>query len=468
MPRIIIDISSLAHWLGPPAGISRCQRIYAKYALLNFPGDVLFTIYDPRLRQFRALSDRWAGEVIEGTARTDMTMMPDPSGMRSRTVDKVPELLREPFWWVTRLRRKSLSLLEQWRLKMSSPWARSIVQHIQSPLITRKYRRGYYAPDGSRIDWPPIDVLAGPPLVLEPTDTTIAMQYDWLDTNIEVLAEMRAAAGSRHVVLCHDIIPLQTPEWFSPDDVAIFNAYYDRAFAIADRVIFTSRRTAADVAEYCRSIGVTIADHRIVPMGSDALAQPAEDTALPERLAPGKFALFVSTVEPRKNHRLLVDAWRRLIADGTIDATGFKLVLVGRKGWMMAEFFAELQSDAGLRASVYHLSNVDDAALSTLYRHAAFCVYPAKFEGFGLPPVEALAFGKALIVSNAGPMPEVVGDFAVLIDPDDVDAWTGKIREWIRDPSERERFAARATGEYKPVTWDASAKAFFEAALSQP
>ena len=97
-----------------------------------------------------------------------------------------------------------------------------------------------------------------------------------------------------------------------------------------------------------------------------------------------------------------------------------------------------------------HLSGVNDAMLSRLYGDAAFCVYPPKFEGFGLPPVEALALGKALIVSNAGPMPEVVGDFALCLDPDDIDAWTAKLREWISGSPERERFAVRARSAHQP------------------
>ena len=342
LPRIIIDISSLARWQGPPAGISRCQNIYAEFARRNLP-QAIFTIYDPRRRQFRVLSERWAGAVLDGTARLDMSMMPDASGLRSRTIDRIPEPLREPFWWVSQLRRKSLFQLEQWRLGTASPGMRSFLERSQSLLITSKYRRLFHSMDGSRIDRPAIDEVAGDALELARSDTTVAMQYDWLDTNIGVLARMRQAAGSRHVVLCHDIIPLQSPQWFSSADVTIFKAYYDQAFELADRMIFTSRRTASDAADYCRAAGLGIADHRIVPMGSDALVPPAPDVALPEGLTSGRFALFVSTIEPRKNHQLLVDAWLRLVADGTVAATGFKLVLVGRQGWMMDAFFDRLK-----------------------------------------------------------------------------------------------------------------------------
>jgi glycosyltransferase involved in cell wall biosynthesis len=133
----------------------------------------------------------------------------------------------------------------------------------------------------------------------------------------------------------------------------------------------------------------------------------------------------------------------------------------------MDDFVAELNGDPELKQSLLHLSGIDDAALSKLYADAGFCVYPPKFEGFGLPPIEALAAGKALIVSNAGPIPEVVGDFALCLDPDDLEAWTTHLRDWINGSPERERYARRARENYRPLGWDESARMFFDAAMSR-
>ena len=121
-----------------------------------------------------------------------------------------------------------------------------------------------------------------------------------------------------------------------------------------------------------------------------------------------------------------------------------------------------------LKESVIHLENVDDARLARLYMDAGFCLYPPKFEGFGLPIVEALSYGKALIVANAGPMPEIAGDFAIALDPDSSQAWAEAIGKWIENPEERNAWARRAAEEYRPLTWDQSARLFFEKVMEAP
>lgn len=88
------------------------------------------------------------------------------------------------------------------------------------------------------------------------------------------------------------------------------------------------------------------------------------------------------------------------------------------------------------------------------------------YEGYGLPPIEALARGKALIASTGGPIPELVGDFAVCLDPHDTKAWEGRMRDWMSGADEPARLAARAARDYRAVTWEESARLLFDAALS--
>jgi glycosyltransferase involved in cell wall biosynthesis len=461
LSRLVIDITTLARWRGPPVGIPRCQLRYAQAAHALYP-DTVFTIFDPRMRAFRVLSQDWADKVLAGQAKVDMTLMPDPTGLSPRSIDRVPAWLRRPYAWTTRFRRTLAAAIEQGRIAADSPaWLRKLADRA----TPRKYRPLLVAPDGARVDWPTLDRMAGTPLRLQPGDVTVAMQYDWLDTGLGVATALRDAARARHVVLCHDIIPLQFPQWYSADEVRVFRAYWAHAFAHADRLVFTSRRTAEDAAAWCAGEGIAMAGHCVVPMGADAVGAAPASVPLPAGLAADRFALYVSTVEPRKNHRMLVEAWRHLVRDRTVAATGFRLVFVGRHGWMTDEVLAEIGADPALAASIQHLSGVEDDLLARLYADAAFCLYPAKFEGFGLPPVEALAHGKALIASSAGPIPEIVGGFAVCLDPDDRPAWETRMRAWMTGSPERDAVAARAKESYRALTWDEAARRFLAAVL---
>ncbi len=465
MPRLIIDLTSLAQAAGNPVGIARCQYQYAAYARRSLP-DAVFTVFDPRMRTHRPIRDERVDDVIEGRARLFPGFAKLPWDMKRRGVDRIPAFLHEPFFWLTKWRRKLLLWLERRRLGAADAVARERLRGWQDRLMSAKARPLYHGRDGERVDVLGFDQLCGPALVLGPGDVTFGIQSDWTHTDIVAIAESRDRTGSHHVVLCHDIIPILFPQWYSDHDVATFTRYYDKALAAADRVVFTSRRTLEDATAHCARIGVSMRDTVVVPLGSDPFVPRGAPVPLPSGLEPGKYAMFVSTIEPRKNHRLLLEAWRRLVAEGTIAATGYRLVFVGRPGWKMGTFLEDMKADAGLAGTALHLSGIDDATLATLYRDAGFCVYPPIYEGFGLPPVEALQYGKALIASSGGPMPEVVGDFAVCIDPADVDAWTAKLREWVTGSPERDGYAARAASDYRAVTWEESARRFFDAATA--
>ena len=209
------------------------------------------------------------------------------------------------------------------------------------------------------------------------------------------------------------------------------------AFPIADLVIFGAHRIKSDVEAYCRTAGNSrCARPRVTPFGSDAV-RPRGATANP--LRPGNrarpvYAMLVSTIEPRKGHELLYRVWKRLLADGIPQARNFKLIFVGRPGWMVEHLLREIAADRDLGDTLKIFSFAADDELAALYANAAFCVYPSLYEGYGLPVVEAFSYGKAVIASTGGAIPEVVGEFSPCLDPKDEESWYRTLRSWIEDP----------------------------------
>ena len=464
MSTLYLDLTSLAQWRGPVVGILRVQQLYAQFAKANID-DVVFTLFDPRDSKTKTMPPRMAEGIIDGTVRVYLDMLPAKRGNRRRTADRLPVTLQGPYWWITRFRRMLLLRLEALRIGASSNRARQIWTSLQAPLLkSRRMQRIFLNDDGSRIDIPSLDQVCTSPVTLSAGDVTVAVQNDWSHTEVEALLAARDRAGSRHVVLCHDIIPIKFPEWYSKEDVEVFERYHDAVFERADRMVFTTQNTYRDANDHCARRGMRMAPHSVVPLGSDLFQGSAG--GLPPGLEVGNFALYVSTIEPRKNHAMLLEAWRRLLRDGTVAASGFKLVFVGRVGWMVDDLVHELGTDPELKGSVVHLTGIDDETLGALYRDASFCLYPSLYEGYGLPPVEALQRGKALIVSTGGSLPEVVGDFAVLLDPMDLSAWTDRMRAWLKGAPERSEIADRARRDYRPVTWEESARRLLQAPLS--
>ena len=263
-------------------------------------------------------------------------------------------------------------------------------------------------------------------------------------------------------MLYYDIIPLLYPAFYFSSVVTAFREFLHVMVPIADLVIVTSKRVELDLKNYCKVSGLGVPKTRIVELGADLpAAEVATNGTLPGGLQPGRYALFVSTIEPRKGHRLLFSVWKRLLAEGVPQAQGFKLVFVGRRGWLVDDLLAELAADPCVGDSLLVLSGITDAALAALYRGAAFCVYPSLYEGYGLPIVEGFRYGKAVLSSSGGALPEIVSDLSPCLDPQDEQTWYETLKRWITDPAARAEYEDAIRKRFRHPTWPQASEAFF-------
>jgi glycosyltransferase involved in cell wall biosynthesis len=272
--------------------------------------------------------------------------------------------------------------------------------------------------------------------------------------------------GFRMAVMCYDLLPLLHPEFFPAEELPPFRTYWEATLAADVRILCNSACVARDVRSYAaaRKLGRPVT--RIVPLA----ASPAPCGALPPLRAPlraGRFALFVSTLEPRKGHAVLLEAWRRLLQRGVPQRADFRLLFVGRTGWMMDDVVRQLGTGGqqGPYAAL-HWEGIDDLVLERLYRDCAFCLYPSRYEGFGLPIVEAFIRGKAVIASTGGAVPETVNGLSPCLDPLDVDAWTALLGEWIERREAYAPWEARIRSDFRPRTWPEVAEQIMAAALA--
>ena len=184
----------------------------------------------------------------------------------------------------------------------------------------------------------------------------------------------------------------------------------------------------------------------ILPVARAALRQKY---ALPER-----FILSVGTIEPRKNLTALLDAYHTLRQSDP----DLGLVIAGRRGWRSAGFFERLQA-LGLEATVRLLGPVPDADLPALYSAAEVFAYPSLYEGFGLPPLEAMACGTPVVVSNTSSLPEVVGKAGLLVEPHDIAGLAAAIEAALTDTARQADLCARGLMQARCFTWEAAARA---------
>jgi len=259
----------------------------------------------------------------------------------------------------------------------------------------------------------------------------------------------------RSVVTLHDLAFLLSPETHTAASRAYYAATGD-SVRQAERVIAVSQRTASDAI---RLLGVDPARMRVVHEAAAPAFSPrslADLASVASRLrvdTSRPYLLFVGTLEPRKNLPLLFEVLS--ILRRRIDA---QLLVVGGRGWLDEPIFAA-HARSGVGDAARFLGSLDEADLAVLYSHAGVFVLPSLYEGFGLPVLEAMACGAPVVCSNAGPLPEVAGDAAVLLPPEDPNVWAQVIFQVLDDPRSadalRQKGFARASG----FSWDRAAEA---------
>ena len=192
-----------------------------------------------------------------------------------------------------------------------------------------------------------------------------------------------------------------------------------------------------------------------VPLGVEPLFRPqSADETLPvlsaHSLVHGQYLLAVGTLEPRKNLQVALQAFMQL---PPAIRKHYPLVLVGMKGWHTSAL--EEQMAPMIRAGeVRQLGYLSREDLATVIAGALTLIYPSIYEGFGLPPLEAMACGVPVIASNVSSLPEVVGDTGVLIDPHDAEAVAQAIQMLVTDSNTRRNLSLKALARSKEFTWD--------------
>lgn len=257
---------------------------------------------------------------------------------------------------------------------------------------------------------------------------------------------------ARGVVTVHDLSFLVYPQFAEPRLRRYLSRVVPRAVARADLVLADSRHTRDDVV---RLLGADPAKVAVVysgvtpPFGLQprpSLQGVAElDQARP-------FILTVGTIEPRKNLERLFEAYACLRAAGV----NHQLVVVGRRGWLYEPILWRI-SALGLEGHVQLLEGVPDEQVANLYALCDVFVYPSLYEGFGLPPLEAMACGAPCVVSSASSLPEVVGEAALQVNPTDVAGLAAAMQRVIEDRALRQRLAQAGPAQAARFTWDRAA-----------
>jgi glycosyltransferase involved in cell wall biosynthesis len=268
-------------------------------------------------------------------------------------------------------------------------------------------------------------------------------------TNPAAIAPARP--GQALVVTIHDLAFERFPELYPPRWLRLYRRGVEIALREADAVLTPSRDTAVAVAAH----GVERERIHVTPLAADL---PAAAQTAPPPPYDVPYVLFVGTLEPRKNLPRLVRSFLAAVRDASLP---HRLVLAGPTGWHQDALANELAGDGGGR--VHLPGRVAATELDALYRGADAVAYPSVYEGFGLPVLEALAYGKPTLSSTTSAMPEVAGDAALLVDPEDEDAIAGGLIRILSDDPLRAELSRKGPARAASFSWAATARATLDA-----
>jgi glycosyltransferase involved in cell wall biosynthesis len=256
------------------------------------------------------------------------------------------------------------------------------------------------------------------------------------------------------VLTIHDLIPQLLPEHHKPLNRWYLNWTMPLYCRRADHIIAVSEATRRDLlATYHLPPDKVTVIHEAASPRFHPQPESVQERVRKAYGLPKDYLLYVGTIEPRKNLERLLEAWTPLRLTGECPP----LVVVGRRGWLSDSFYAAVD-ESPVREDIVLTGYVQDADLPVIYSAATAFVWPSLYEGFGLPPLEAMACGTPVVCADASSMPEVVGDAALLFDPEDEHAMMSAIRRIVEDGNLRDELGKRGLIQSAKFSWSRAAE----------
>ena len=263
----------------------------------------------------------------------------------------------------------------------------------------------------------------------------------------------------RKVVTVHDLAFLEHPEYAVPELAAYLKKVVPEAVEAADVVASVSQTTRQTLIEHFQTPPGKIT---LVPNGIRAYFRRITDPVLLEATRhkfglKSPLVLGVGTQEPRKNHLGLIKAFHKAVSTGNKSTRPAMLALAGGSGWLYEET-EQIVAELKLEKKVRFLGHVSDLELMMLYSLADVFVFPSFYEGFGVPPLEAMACGTPVITSNTSSLPEVVGDAAIMVNPHKINEIASAINRVLENKQLQEDLRQKGYARAAHFTWVRSAQ----------
>lgn len=249
--------------------------------------------------------------------------------------------------------------------------------------------------------------------------------------------------------MVYDIIPITHARYCDKDTCLRFNTYLGATLMYSDRIVTNTNATVEQIQQVCDKLDVTCPSCSVLPLGSDFAVEDSGDPSNVDVASIanlGPYVLMVGTIEPRKNHELLVRS-----LDVGMKAN---VVFAGRVGWNIREFIDRVEKHPQYNKRIFLITDANDAAIHDLYQSAYYVAMPTFNEGFGLPLIESFREEVPVVAADIPVLREVGGEFADYIDNRDANSFASFINASLENP-EIYRNRKDNLKNYDPLSWEA-------------
>jgi len=297
-------------------------------------------------------------------------------------------------------------------------------------------------------------VPAAPPATTDPFapgDVLLSLGASWPIEGHAAAAAATRRRGVRVLRMIYDLIPTIKPQWVDEPTVRQVTGWVRNVLTESDHVLTISEFSRSEIARYCAESGLHLPPTSVVRLGDELGSSHDETPPLPRFVPRRPFFVCVSTLDVRKNHRLLYDAWQVLAARDPENCPD--LVCLGVPHVLVNDLMHEVRHDRAVNGRIHVLHGIEDAELAWYYRHCAATIYPSRYEGWGLPVAESLAHGRLCLASNATSIPEISPDLPEFFHPLDALGLVALVERTLRDPDWVRSREAEIRSRFVPTPW---------------
>jgi glycosyltransferase involved in cell wall biosynthesis len=291
--------------------------------------------------------------------------------------------------------------------------------------------------------------------MFESGSTIISLDPDFLHLDfMKDLEKLKEQLHLEIIMICYDLIPIIYPDSCVEIIRNNFPIWLNSLSKIADKIVCISQNTKDDLLKYFKEKQLNIPELDVVYLGDNSVSKTLHNNITPKiaSLIMHRYIVYLASFEPRKNHQLIIDAYKLMLENEDKDIP--KIYLVGTMGWKNKGIFSQIEENSKLKKYIKILKNINDTDLTALFQNCLFSIYPSLYEGWGLPIRESLMNGRFCISSNTSSLKEAGENYSEYIDPKDTKKWAERILFYSINSNEINKKNIFINQYFHPKVWD--------------